>query len=243
MTHKVYGGRFLEPVRCAAPGCSKLARWRPLSNYCDLHRYRVYLTGTHMPPPTDRELARHRQPIAHALRIHRDTQAVQAAVNLVVRDLLKYRATTQLTMDTFTQRKMSLLRDAGVVPLDILQRVTEVYSLRFDDEPSLKYDRAFHTFLARKVLQLKRGVVQHDGNQPNAKHLSYLGEQIATTVGRFSVAVLMLVKKMREERKAFDGVCEDLMYARSPKIPRVRHGRTHARPSKVKALYKDPAAE
>jgi hypothetical protein len=159
-----------------------------------------------MRTPTDRDLARHRRQIQRTLSRHFETATVQWALHAVQTDLFAYRPTHDHTQQLWTSARVRHLKDAGATPLQILQRVLECFALRRDDgDVTFPNRRTWLTFLARKVLLLKRGVLPEHST---AHRLAYLGNLIEETLGRFATATLLRMEKDQAERAAFDASCE-----------------------------------
>lgn len=212
-------------ARCREPGCVRLARHPPHFKFCQLHEDRMTRTYTTKRMPTVSDLRRFRGSIASVLRRQRNSAAIKYAEALTTRDLLNYHATTGVTLDLTAERVFGFLRVVDVTPLDVVQRVCEVYALRRDGEPALDSPRPFRVFLARSVMRLKKTPERQ--KRLKAPQLHYIGSVIEETLGKVALAVLMQVEKAAEERREYIGACQDLAAA-PPARARIWHGRTHS---------------
>ena len=155
-----------------------------------------------MRTPSDRELARHREAIHRFLRGHRDDAPVQWAVAVVERELFGYRAVHGFGYELWTEQRLGSLKNAGALPMEVLQRVLECYALRQDEsDRTFPSPNTFSAFVARKVLRIKRGVLLANSN---AARLISCGREIEHQLERFALAALWRMKQEREVREATD---------------------------------------
>ena len=148
------------------------------------------------------ELARHRKRISFVLDKYANSSAVSAAV-MLADDLLNWKPRADFTNHHRLATQMTRLRDAGCTAREIIQRVSEVWSLqafdqRFANERELEYG------LARAVLMLRsQGKWRASGPL-----LRLLGGELHETFGKFAAGVCWRIEKDAEVRagakQAFD---------------------------------------
>jgi hypothetical protein len=193
---------------CASrEACTKSAKFWPNSPYCLYHRQRFYRYGTTVKTmPRDSDLARHRADIRHTLRLYRDSPTVQWALNVVTRELFDYRATHNFSHEHFIEARLKTLRDRGAAPLDVLQRYVECYSVVQVDGWEFETPRAYHSWVARKLIGLADGSMK--GVHTNAKHMAAVGLTVHEALCRFAIATLQRVQRDKaakgEANKALD---------------------------------------
>jgi hypothetical protein len=165
-----------------------------------------------MRTPKDADLARFRRNIQRTLSRYHDEPTVQWALRQVELEVFRYQPTSDTTCQRWTHSQVNRLRDAGAKPLEILQRILECYALRRDDDYGHTFPnrRTWLTFLARKVLLLKRGVLPEHSS---AYRLAHLGNLIEETFSKFATATLIRMDANKADRGAFDASCENFAKA------------------------------
>jgi hypothetical protein len=130
----------------------------------------------------------------------------------VENELFCYQAAHEFRFQLWTADRLHALKDAGVRPLQVLQRVVECYALRREDERGTTFanQRCWYAFIARKVLRLKHGKLLANSN---AARLAHAGQLIAEVLGKFAVATLMQMDRDQVERHSFDAACNDFAMA------------------------------
>jgi hypothetical protein len=146
--------------------------------------------------------------IREGLGRYRNSKAIASALKLAERSLA-YVPDQGYTWQHNLQRRMLILCDAGVTPLDVLQRVVEHFAL-VERQPSLfKSQRAQQMALARHLLHLTKW-----GRwRPNTRLLIQLGQMLSEDLGAFALQLLRRLhqdvaerQSLRRQAADFDGV-------------------------------------
>jgi hypothetical protein len=96
------------------------------------------------------------------------------------------------------EKRMAILRGAGVTPLNLIQRVAEHYAL-VERQPHLfKVQRSQHMALARHVLRLTK----LGRWRPGTRLLISLGGMLAEDLGAFAIQLLRRLQTDLAERQA-----------------------------------------
>lgn len=182
---------------CAVDGCTRPTNGAPWGALCATHAARQYRHGSpHARALPDRFIREHREPIAKALARYRNSDAVRSA-ELVAADLLNFRVRSALSApQRATEEQMARLRNGGVTPRDLLQRVCEIWALqardsRFDDS------RELHHALARAVLRLRPMRTW----RPGGPLLRFLGNEILEELGTFAAGLCARIEHDAEVKR------------------------------------------
>jgi hypothetical protein len=198
-------------LNCAARGCPKRRRIQQLarSQYCISHAARAYRYGDAMQTAIPLKLYEpDREFIREGLARYRNSKPVESALKLADA-ILNYTPDYQWMWKRDLERRMAILRSAGVTPNDLLQRVAEHYACVERMPHLFKSQRGQHVALARHVLKMKR-----PGCRDTTARLRFsLGSLLAEDLGAFAIQLLRRLQQDLEERHSlrrqaadFDGV-------------------------------------